>query len=99
MANDKDTPSHYKQKAWETAAIWAIPGMVIQMIFNALYRGGLHASGLVIDSVILFVVFMLINRGCVAVYRKFSLRPDREWIAMMPLLLFLLAGLITLPYR
>ncbi len=98
MANDKDTPSHYKQKAWNTAAIWAIPMMVIQVITNAIPRGGLRADH-VIDVVVYVGIFMLLNLVCVAVYRKFSLRPDREWIAMMPLLLFLLAGLITLPYR
>ncbi len=91
MSNDKETATVYERTPWHTARIWAIPGMVMLLIFLFRQQGRLFGVDLVISAPIFFLSCLLINRVCVGIYRKYSRPPDFEWVATMPFLLFLVA--------
>ncbi len=91
MSNDKETATVYERTPWHTARIWAIPGMVMLLIFLFRQQGRLGGVDLVISAPIFFLSCLLINRVCVGIYRKYSRPPDFEWVATMPFLLFLVA--------
>ena len=89
MSNDKETATVYERTPWHTARIWAIPGMVVLVVYN-----GAVMPTIFIDAPIHFLICLLINRVCVGIYRKFWRLPDFEWVATMPLLLLLVAGVL-----
>lgn len=85
-SDDKETATVYERTPWHTARIWAIPGMVLLVVANT------SIQNILIDAPIYFLACLLINRLFVGIYRKISRPSDFEWVATIPLVLFLAAG-------